>query len=495
MKNSIFTLLSICLPISLFAQEFIQNPVDEMRIQLVSQDSTKGVFQFHFSDYDLDQDLDLFIIGVTQDTQPGETLENLNFFIDMQENIGDQSNMIFDLRTDIYPHFPFPRGVFYASTGDLNADGYSDYVAHGYINKDGTFHELVFCINRGESQPEIFDTLHAPYYELPRFLPQSYMIPSLMDLDQDGDLDLLVAGLEPLNPVEGTFQNVMYYAKNIGSVSEPNFLGWFENPYGLEPGQTLSLPTFLMGDLDMDGDQDLLSVSLSTDIEPIKYFENQAGQDGRPAFSTYTVSPFGLPAAPENHSFLAPALADTDGDGDLDFLIIHDDGDNAVLEFYENQSCIIQVTALAEGTTLIAQVADTEYQWIDCTSGAAIAGATNQIFEPDETGSYAVRIIDGNGCMATSDCIQLVITGIEGLLAESQLMIYPNPASDRFYIKNENDYSISQIEVFDVFGKQRIELEKISENYINVSGLSPGVYLVRIELQNAGEVLKMILIE
>jgi hypothetical protein len=492
MKYLTFTLLSICLPISLIAQEFIKQSVDEMQLQLVSQDSSKGVFQFQFSDVDFDQDLDLFIIGVTQDTQPGETLENLNFFIDMQENIGDRSNMVFDHRKDIYPDFPFPRGVFYASTGDLNADGYSDFVAHGYINRDGTFHELVFWINRGESQPEIFDTVHAPYYELPRFLPQSYIIPSLMDLDQDGDLDLLVAGLEPLNPVELTFQNVIYYAKNIGSPSEPNFLGWFENPYGLQPGQTLSLPTFLIGDLDMDGDQDLLSVSLSTDIEPIKYFENQAGQDGRPAFSTYIVSPFGLPLAQEDHSFLAPALVDMDGDGDLDFLVIHDDGDNASLEYYENQSCNAQVSILFEGTTLTAQIDGVEYQWIDCETGFDYPNATNKVFNPIASGSYAVRIQDESGCIATSGCIQVVITGIEDLPTQDQLSIYPNPSSGRFTIKNESNDVIDQIVVFDLSGKSVYRF--VENEMIDFSNILPGLYLVRIELQNGGEIIRKLII-
>ncbi len=69
----------------------------------------------------------------------------------------------------------------------------------------------------------------------------------------------------------------------------------------------------------------------------------------------------------------------------------------------------------------------------------------------------------------------------------SSISIYPNPVNDRLYI--ETEYEIEDIIIYDVYGKQQ-ELPAISST-IDVSGLSNGVYFVKVVTEN-GNIVKRV---
>lgn len=76
----------------------------------------------------------------------------------------------------------------------------------------------------------------------------------------------------------------------------------------------------------------------------------------------------------------------------------------------------------------------TSYQWLDCSNGyAAIPGATQQTFVPDENGNYAVQL-SGFACTDTSDCISVSTVGKTPHSFESQIRLYPNPTSKEFML-------------------------------------------------------------
>jgi hypothetical protein len=126
--------------------------------------------------------------------------------------------------------------------------------------------------------------------------------PSLGDLDGDGDLDLL-AGEN-----EGTFR----YFANTGDATSPAFAPATTNPFGLAEVGLESAPS--LGDLDGDGDLDLVACQLNNGS--FFYFEN-TGDATSPAFAPATTNPFGLA---DLGIASAPTLGDLDGDGDLDLV-------------------------------------------------------------------------------------------------------------------------------------------------------------------------------
>lgn len=154
-----------------------------------------------------------------------------------------------------------------------------------------------------------------------RFISQidvgSESVASLVDLDADGDLDMLVGN--KIDPTDLSTSYVFLF-ENEGTTTDPVFrrTGRFEIP-----GAYHNAPAF--GDLDADGDLDML---LGTWRDEIRYVRNE-GSATEPRF-TLVDSAF---VEITRGSNATPTLGDLDGDGDLDLVIGESSG---ALNYYEN---------------------------------------------------------------------------------------------------------------------------------------------------------------
>lgn len=72
------------------------------------------------------------------------------------------------------------------------------------------------------------------------------------------------------------------------------------------------------------------------------------------------------------------------------------------------------------------------------------------------------------------------------------LNLYPNPVTNgKVYITSKNDLE-KEIIIFDVLGKKVLQTT-ISTKELNVSNLSPGVYIIKIIEENATSSRKLII--
>jgi hypothetical protein len=142
-----------------------------------------------------------------------------------------------------------------------------------------------------------------------RFLRQidvgTESVASLVDLDGDGDLDLLVANR--IDPVEQETAR-LYLFRNVGTRQDPVFEE--EGPLDLSGAYHMA-PAF--GDFDGDGDLDLLLGSFGAELA---YFEN-VGSPTVPRFELVDSAA----AVLARGSNAAPTLGDIDGDGKLELLV------------------------------------------------------------------------------------------------------------------------------------------------------------------------------
>ena len=129
------------------------------------------------------------------------------------------------------------------------------------------------------------------------------------------------------------------------------------------------------------------------------------------------------------------------------------------------------------------------------TTGATITG--NTFFATDE-GIAAVTaiIVDGKGVGLdyTQDfVIEVKTLGINESAELSAIKVYPNPTTGELRVESTK-FRIENIVIYDIFGKvQRIENWK-TENTIDISHLSAGIYFVKI-CTEAGEVVRKVLKE
>jgi hypothetical protein len=133
---------------------------------------------------------------------------------------------------------------------------------------------------------------------------------------------------------------------------------------------------------------------------------------------------------------------------------------------------------------LTANTVGATYQWVDCDNGnAVINGETNQSFTATISGNYAV-IITQNDCTGMSDCVNMIVSGIEGSsVMLNTVSIYPNPNNGSFTVVFGRELSNAKISVRDMLGrlvytttvngdKQQIELNE-----------ARGTYFVHIETE------------
>ncbi|MBC8311620.1 MAG: VCBS repeat-containing protein [Candidatus Marinimicrobia bacterium] len=143
--------------------------------------------------------------------------------------------------------------------------------------------------------------------------------PELVDIDNDGDLDLFVANQYDLS--ESPWIGKIHFFRNTGSETNPIFEEEATSLLNENMGQMLS-PEF--GDLDGDGDMDLLVGEFNGFIQ---YFENISSGNSISFSFIENVGDIDL----SGNS--VPSLGDIDGDGDLDLLIGQLNGS---LMFYQN---------------------------------------------------------------------------------------------------------------------------------------------------------------
>ena len=142
----------------------------------------------------------------------------------------------------------------------------------------------------------------------------------------------------------------------------------------------------------------------------------------------------------------------------------------------------VDTTITQNGIQLMSMATGATYQWVYCDS-IAIAGAIASTFTPVQDGSYAV-IISKDGCVDTSACYPILITGIEGL-NEEQIAVYPNPANTSLIISGKQSATIRSIQVYTATGQALdVSVSPISTNafIIDVSQFLSGMYYLTIQL-------------
>ncbi|MGB4838061.1 MAG: T9SS type A sorting domain-containing protein [Saprospiraceae bacterium] len=343
MRNSIIVIsISFFCFSALFSQDFKYKGLNLFGLKDKPTSANQTAIKLIFYDLDNDGDKDAIVTGIDSiDFSGNFGFDKVKYFILYQENIGNKRSPSFGPPKPIIDKFPFPNGYFFPAIGDLNNDGKPDFMVSSGLDSINRVQTLYFQRKSliGDNQ---FNIINSDSLDLDVFTPGSLFLPELTDLDGDGDLDLLMSGFIGRRNANGENIQVQsfMYAENIGTPSQPKWLGWYENPYGIIP--TENQPQICVaGDLDNDGDIDLLSLKLFDSKSFFGFWKNISSSKNNPKFQAPVFSPFGLPSAGEDETLLPPTLVDIDGDGDLDLFVIQGlIGKGEGIGYYENNLCV-----------------------------------------------------------------------------------------------------------------------------------------------------------
>ncbi|MEQ9426711.1 MAG: FG-GAP-like repeat-containing protein [Cyclobacteriaceae bacterium] len=419
-------------------------------------------FAASFTDWDMDGDMDIYVINdcrlVTFATEDNKLWDNINGeLIEISDQIGpfiDGKKP--DLEDEIIPDCQNGMGL---AIGDVDRNGYFDYYYTNLDDGEGN-QSAVIVMNNGKNlinrtrQVGLFDA-KSPDGRTGRVTWGA----EFLDYDLDGWEDLMVAagriiGLDHNQP------NLLYH--NNGVEADTLFTKISDTESGIESpfkGRTL-----ITGDYDNDGDPDAFLVNYAGLSE--LYQNNYNGNN-----NWLIVDLQGA----------GPPLSNMDGIGAKLFLTMTDGG-TQLKEIHSG-------TSLGGGSDIVAHF------------GLGQEGIELlEIHWPSGVVQLLNNVPVNQRIMVAEDEEFVPVTSVGRIDVSEQIKVYPNPTSNMLTIELENDYTGQfLIKILSSKG-QLIKLIKAKKRTsmfnatIDINNLEVGTYLIRLSFGKT-EITKRVILD
>lgn len=368
--------------------------------------STEGLLM---SDLDNDQDLDIIITASNR--------------TDFYRNNG-QAQFVYVPNTPFLPSF---LGDLIA--GDVDGDGDNDVIQFGKSGSGSSapYFALLFFNNGTGTFTQSQNT---------PFLPFKNLKLEFIDLEGDGDLDILSFG----GDINNSAQVAIF--ENDGSGNYSIFSNSNIAPHIADE--------ISVGDIDNDGDQDVLISGEMVGPKTALYINNGSGQ-----FSELNNTLFPDIFASSN------ALADLDNDNDLDVVLIGSAAGglpNIFSIIFENLGNNVFIAS-------------------DSLIGAYIPANTIADFNGDGKKDIIIQGFNDNTNIYWN--LSLISSVIEN--SNISFTLFPNPTTNEITVKSDYELIGTSYNVFDQFGKRvLIGILNKEITYIEMGALPRGVYMLSV---------------
>ncbi len=351
---------------------------------------------------------------------------------------------------------------------DADSDGKKDLIVGnlGYYNGTTNKSRLAYYKNIGSATAPSFSLITKDYQNLSSYNILS-MAPTFGDLDNDGDLDLIV----------GDNNGQLHYFQNTAL---PGAAAVFANH--LSSYQAIDVGNFAypqLFDVNKNGTLDLVIGSVNGKLS---YYSN-IGTNVIPSFSLQTSTWGGVDVRDITiGSITGYSMPFLYSDAGVTKLLVGSEMGNIYL--YNN------IDGNLVGT----------FNRVDTTLFHINEGPRCAIFFEDITNDGKRDLFVGNqaGGLAFFNSTNVNGVGVEEFLAETDVTIFPNPAIDKITITIDNDsYSEMIIKCYDVLGNEILDMKTFNKvTQIDVSKWSQGIYFVTlISAENNHLVTKKIVVQ
>lgn len=345
---------------------------------------------------------------------------------------------------------------------DIDGDGDQDLlVGIGGIRTDdlGVRGSIYLFENTGTATSPAFQLKTRDYLNLSQSLQLFDIKPFVTDMNGDGIPDFGFAGT--------SFKGMeLRYIVNKGEKNKAFSLNLAEavvinGVSDIQPGDS---PLFV--DVDRDGKKDLL---LGKARGTIQYYKNK-GTSQSPVYNK-EIEEFGGLKFDYVTGNVSLAALDLNGDGKPELIAANREGHMKVYKSFQDQD----FTLFKADTNLISNSLTQKAEYMKLGGMLSVSGA-------DLNGDLLPEIVLGTnsgGLRFLKNTSKLIVTGVEEEI--DPISVFPNPANKNLTVKVPFK---AEIELVNLQGKSMISKKPVAanqENLLDLSMLTEGVYLLKID--------------
>jgi len=198
-----------------------------------------------------------------------------------------------------------------STAGDLDNDGDLDLLFN-HADTAAYSLSLWYYENTGTGSAPAYAAPVIDPFGLTAFSLALVQTPQFADIDNDGDLDLLM-GISEQGAGYAIDASLQYF-QNTGTAMAPAFAAPLKNPFGMKIPLNATIIAPCLGDMNGDGDLDMVAGTYGGNL----YYYNNKGTATLPDYGNPVKNPGNLTAVAQ---LAFPALADFDNDGDIDLIV------------------------------------------------------------------------------------------------------------------------------------------------------------------------------
>lgn len=479
-------------------------------------------------DSDGDSDLDLIIGDILCQTPQ------------YMHNVGTPTAALFGDTTKMYPNYPAKGNTTQplmnsfpcAYIVDADNDGKQDLVVTPNSLSSENYKSVWLYRNVSLTNTVNFQFVKNNFLQDEMIDVGQNSIPLLLDYDADGIKDLIIGNYGYYQGNTASARLTLY--RNTGTGTQPSF-SLVTRDYASLAQYSLNGIMATAGDIDNDNDVD---ICIGVTSGQVHWLENTGGQGNLCNFSVLKNNPFGFTTV---SSGAIPQLFDLDSDGKLDLLIGMQNGNIA---FYRNTGTVTPQNVLVPSFSLVTNTLGNVNLKSDplvygyegdaapyffkengsikllagCITGAIayynvpsdilspydpISGQVNGYNEGGQS-TLCYEDINGDGIrdmfignsagglkFYSSKSVYVSIEEIDNLRLNELISLFPNPLYDELTIRiDELEFKNGSCRISNLLG-QEVQRQPVLGNTsrVDVSALSPGIYLTEISIEQGGKQL------